>query len=1404
MTSKPRYQKLNQIDHVLKRSDMYCGSSKPKNSEEYIAVTCDTQIGFKIIKKKIKFAPALLRIFIEPLSNALDNVERSKNTDNKCTKISIKIDKDSGLTSVWNDGDFIPIEINDEGIYNHTMIFGHLLSGSNFDDDKERLMSGKNGCGSKISNIFSKSFKVTGVDPTCGKIFHQEWSNNMKITSEPTIKNSKLKKSYTEVSWIPDFSQFDIECYDDDIISLYIKYIIDASMLCGVKVFFNDKQINIKNLADYSKLYENITDEKIHIKNKTSEMLLTPCEDFQAISFVNGICTKQGGQHVDAWCEAIFRPLLEKFNKKGKPSLNITNIKQYFRIFVVATVDKPIFSSQEKEKLESPIIDASIKPSQINSIMKWSVGETIQDLIKSKEMIVLKKSEKKSRGYTKIEGLDPANFAGTKYSSDCSLILCEGLSAKTYAVAGIEKGVYEKKGRNYYGIYALKGKCLAPNTPIPLFNGNIKQAKDIVFGDVLINENGEPTNVLELFSGEDDMYEIQQERGNNYVVNSEHILTLKIYNGVYVDIPIKEYIELSDSDKALFNDVKLYTYVKWGKKEVEIDPYLIGLRIGNNDDSVEHLFNLIKDDIPKDDIPKDYIINDKDTRLKLLAGVIDVNSNIDENGKIEIVYSESRINILHSLLYLCRSLGFYCNLSKNKLTIYNNGLLKIPTKIKKITHDFINDNLNSRITVVKKGYGKYNGFMTDKTHRFILEDFTVTHNCLNCRNASPTMIANNNEITGVIKALGLKHEVDYTIEDNFKQLNYGKVILMTDADVDGLHITSLIMNFFHYLFPSILKRKEPFLISLNTPIVRIFKKPKDILFYDERKFLEYAFKQTSKFEKKYYKGLGTTRPEDVSDTFGSKIVEYTMDNKTDVNMNKVFHKKYADDRKKWLAEYDPNNYFSLDDGGQIMNMSLSDFIDGEMIKFSIDDCSRNIPNLIDGQKISQRKVLYAVKKKNLKYSGKSLKVAQLGGYVAEKTNYHHGEQNLYDTIVKMANEYVGSNNIPLLYRDGMFSTRLNGKDAASARYIYTKMDILTHLIFRQEDDVLLNYVIDDGDSVEPKFYVPIIPMILVNGCICGLGTGWSSNIPNYNPIDLITCIKIWIENDGNIFTETETSISSLLPEITPWYRGFKGIIEKNSDNRFISKGIITNGLKSDKYISELPIGMWTDKFKENMEELLENKKIKSIKNFSTPKIVNFVITPITDGIELDLETLKLHSYIYTSNMVLFTEKEKIKKYDNVHEIINDFCKVRLQYYFKRKNYQINQLENDIKFLENKQKFISEVMDNTLHIMNIPEDDIIKQLETRGYDKLNSTDDDTDDTGEYNYLLKLQIRTFSKNKIQKLKDEINLKKSDLDIIKNTPEKQLWLNDLEEFQIEYEKFLKIMENVETKLPSKKYKK
>lgn len=1111
MKKKVKYVKKDPISHILDRSEMYVGSVRNKIMEEYIATQNDEN-NFYIHKENINMNPGLLRIFVEALSNAVDNVKRSNEEGNtKCTKICVSLNKETGETSVWNDGEIVAIEKNEEtNEYNHSMIFGQLLTSSNYNDEDERLVSGKFGLGIKLCNVYSREFKVSGLDPENKKIFEQVWTNNMKETEGPKIKRTTKSKGYTKVSWIPDFRRFNLTGYTEDIINLYRRYVFDAAMLTKVKVYFNDILLPVKDILSYSKFYLKPDNTEI-LKIKDGEIVITSSNgNFEAISFVNGVYTAKGGIHVDSWSESIFRPIVNKFNKPKKPQINISDIKKYFRIFVNISIPNPEFDSQSKMELTGPPINTkNISNRLVSTIMRWNFVEKIEELIRSKELIALKKKEKKVRGFKKIEGLDPANNAGGKLSSKCTLILTEGLSAKTYAVTGIQKDWNGYSGRDFNGIYPLRGKVL------------------------------------------------------------------------------------------------------------------------------------------------------------------------------------------------------------------------------------------------------------------------------NVRNASTSSIANNKEITGIIQALGVRYGVDYTKEENFKTLNYGRVMILADADDDGIHIKSLILNFIHSLFPSLLKRETPFIISMQTPIVRIFLKSKNLIFYDEFKYQQYVKNNPDKKLKvKYYKGLGTSSNEEVLETFGERIVELKEDDLTEENMNKAFHKSYSDARKDWLAEYKPGVINTIgNEETPILQVNISDFIDGELIKFSISDCARSIPNIMDGFKESHRKILYACFLKNLSYNSKTLKVAQLSGFVAEKTNYHHGEQNLYDTITKMAHDFPGSNNIPLLYRDGAFGSRLNGgRDAANARYIFTKLDELTRLIFRPEDDCLLERNIDDGDEVEPKYYVPIIPMILVNGCSTGIGTGWSSSIPCYNPLELIECIYIWLKN--NTIYEDEEETISILPELTPWYRGFQGDIERNG-TKYTTYGKITNINNNKISIDELPIGVWTDKFKETLEEYVENKMIKNIKNYSTPKKVKFILTESKDGFKCNLNNLKLYSHLHTSNMVLFTEEEQLHKFNSVDEIIDMFCKVRYKFYIKRKQYILKHLKYYLTVLQNKARFLRSVINKELVIFEKDEKIIIEEMVLMEYIKINDS---------FDYLLKLPVRSFTLQNIENLNSEILKIENKILNIQNTTEKKMWKNDLKELEIKYNKWLK----------------
>lgn len=1112
--SKVEYRNMNQREHVLHRPDMYIGSTRSRSEEVSVA-----NEEYQIRPKEINNNPGLIRIFVEVLSNAIDNVWRSNEIGTPVKAIKISVNEETGETSIWNDGHTIHIERNEQtGLYNPDMIFGKLLTSSNYNDKEERKTSGRNGLGVKLTNIFSKSFEIKTFDPSTGYLYQQLWENNMSERNEPKLTRPKLKNGYTQVTWTPDFERFGLDGYTPELIGLMLKHTIDAAMITTVNVSFNDNKIPVKNIKDYASLWEEIPQKQmLFVSSNDSAVVLIPSKKSGVVSFVNGVETTEGGVHVDAWSEAIFRPILDKLNgKKGSPSINIRELRNYFRLFVVCTLANPEFGSQEKTKLVAPVPRPEIETKHINAIMKWDIMEEIKELLKSKELSTLKKVEKK-RGFKKIEGLDPANNAGGKNSSDCSLILCEGLSAKTYAVMGIDVGAYGKKGRDWFGIYPLRGKLL------------------------------------------------------------------------------------------------------------------------------------------------------------------------------------------------------------------------------------------------------------------------------NVRNASTATITKNREVTDIIQALNVRHGIDYTDEKNFKTLNYGRLMILTDADTDGIHIAGLIINFFHALFPTLFKREQPFVVSMRTPIVRIYGRS-NLTFYTLEEFQMHQEKGKINGKIKYFKGLGTSNDKEIRESFGQKVIEYIEDDQSDENMNKVFHSKHADDRKDWLTSYDRDACILYDKRNAVSQVSISEFIDGEMIKFSLDDCKRSIPNVLDGLKESHRKILYAALLKGLKHTGQTMKVAQLAGFVAEKTNYHHGEQCLFDTITKMAHEFVGSNNIPLFFRDGQFGTRLEGgKDAASARYIFTKLERLTRYIFREEDDPLLEKVVDDGEEVEPHFYVPIIPTILVNGCIAGIGTGWSTSVPAYNPADIVVAIRAWIENNGALFDEDGNAV---YPELKPWYRGFTGTVENGGDGKWLTYGSVVQN-KSEYVISELPVGMWTNKFKENIEDLIEAKKLKGYRNYSTPSTVKFVLEPGNgpDAMECTLETLKMKTSLSTNNMVFFDESDHLQKFETVDEILNYFCGVRLSYYVHRKDYILQQWKEQLLYLENRKRFLTEVMEEKLDIHDRDEEELEAEMDKKKYARKKSGEDH-----DFRYLLNQPIRSFSKQKLESLTKEIEELKKRIKELEETQPKDIWLRELDEFMHEYNIWCKEMKEQE----------
>jgi DNA topoisomerase-2 len=500
------------------------------------------------------------------------------------------------------------------------------------------------------------------------------------------------------------------------------------------------------------------------------------------------------------------------------------------------------------------------------------------------------------------------------------------------------------------------------------------------------------------------------------------------------------------------------------------------------------------------------------------------------------------------------------------------------------------------------------------------------------------------------------------------------------------------------------------------------------------------------------------------------MVVFNVDENADKCMEKAFRDEEANERKEWLKQYDPTERtFDLDHPDKVLNLDISTFIDQELIKFSIEDCKRSLPHLMDGQKESQRKVIYGIKQ----WTGKNnMKVAQLGAFVAQKTDYKHGEQNLFDTIIKMAQTFIGSNNLSFLEQDGQFGTRISGgKDAASPRYIFVNQPPIFNKIFRPEDDPILDYT-DDG---EPTFYAPVLPLICINGSV-GVGTGFSCNVPLFNPTDIVRDLKQWI-----IMRETEGEKHPF--RHTPWYRGFEGKIEKNGSReggcsgRYVSYGVMKKGhkvnSKEEEYIvTELPINMWTDKFKEMCEQFVESNVITGYDNYSDVTKVDFRIrSPL--GSDLTLDDLKLKSYIHTSNMVMFDHEGKIHKFETLNGIVQRFCKERLKLYGKRRHYMLNKIKRSLLLAENKRRFMVDVMEQKIKILFQEDDFVHDQLVNMKYAM-------DGEPGSFEYLLSMNIGGFRKNNVDKLDAKISQMKKEIELYNNTTEGKMWLKDIEELE------------------------
>ncbi|CAG9330918.1 unnamed protein product [Blepharisma stoltei] len=1142
------YQKKTPLEHILLRPDTYVGSIEMQENKLWVWDSEQNTMVFR----QIQYVPGLYKIFDEILVNAADNYQRDK----KMNKIDVTLDPERGMISVWNNGKGIPVAVHQEyGIYVPELIFGQLLTSSNYDDTKKKTTGGRNGYGAKLANVFSKRFIIETADSERMQKFSMEWTDNMSKKSHPTITKLKKSEDYTCITFYPDLERFGMSSLNKDILDLMTKRVYDMAGSTGksVKVFLNQKEISIKNFKDYIDLYiKDPTMPKIYENpSERWEVGISISEGvFQQVSFVNSICTSKGGTHVNHVADQLINAISGAIQKKNK-KLDIKNnqIKQHLWVFVNSLVENPCFDSQTKETM-------TLKPSSFGSkcelsekfikeVVNCGIIDHVVAFAKAKTEAQLgKKVKSKKNEKIYLNKLEDANLAGTKNSRECTLILTEGDSAKTLAVAGIEV-----VGRDKFGAFPLKGKLL------------------------------------------------------------------------------------------------------------------------------------------------------------------------------------------------------------------------------------------------------------------------------NVREASHKQLMANEEIQNIMKIVGLQPKKEY---EDLGELRYGCIMIMADQDLDGSHIKGLIINLIHFFWPGLLKTTG-FVKEFITPIVKATKGHDSISFYTLHEYEAWSKAEDRKsWNIKYYKGLGTSTSKEAREYFGNiqrHRIEFLYDNdqRDGDAIDMAFNKKRSDDRKRWLAALDPDTFLDMSEP----QISVSDFINRELILFSNYDNIRSIPSVVDGLKPGQRKIIFSCFKRKLKGE---IKVAQLAGYVGEHSAYHHGEQSLATTIVGLAQNFVGSNNINLLLPIGQFGTRLlGGKDMASPRYIFTNLSQVTRKMFILEDDYLLNYQKEEGQKIEPNWYVPIIPLVLINGAD-GIGTGWSTCIPPYNPIELIQVYRDRI--NGNSFDGIR---------LKPWFKGYTGTLDwiEGNGGGYEIKGVFERLDGNILRITELPIGKWTTDYKKFLEELAqaENPIVTDIKEYHTENRIDFHIEVPTLQHFSDSEIMKifkLQSSLSMNNLVLFNPERKIKKYPGIKEILEEHYTIREDFYEKRKEFLVSQTTAEVTIISNKVRFILEVINNELIINKKQKAILITELKRKGFttkselekifkdpkihqveDKETEQENDevvesgTIKAKEYDYLLGMPLWSLTYEKVEQLKKEEQEKIHELETLKNTSIYDMWGKDLDELKKVIEEEWENEERERNKVPAVKGK-
>ena len=664
--------------------------------------------------------------------------------------------------------------------------------------------------------------------------------------------------------------------------------------------------------------------------------------------------------------------------------------------------------------------------------------------------------------------------------------------------------------------------------------------------------------------------------------------------------------------------------------------------------------------------------------------------------------------------------------------------------------------------------------------------FPLRGKMLNVKDISQEKFNKNEELTAIKKILGLEQGKVYTATTS---LRYGRVMIMTDQDHDGSHIKGLLMNFFHTFWPSLLVKG--FLCCLATPLLKLTKRGETKSFYSQGEFELWREAQarvgvdvSRGWTVKYYKGLGTSTPQEAREWFKDLFdMKYEWDDQSDDALCLAFSKKRADDRKEWLKTYDSHRTLAVVKGGKI---PYTKFINDELIHFSNADNLRSLPHVMDGLKPSQRKILFCCLKRGLR---SEIKVAQLAGYVSEHASYHHGEASLNTTIIGMAQNFVGSNNVNLLIPNGQFGSRLmGGQDAAQPRYIHTQLEPIVDAMFKKDDASILKHIDDDGQIVEPEYYQPVVPLLVINGSL-GIGTGFSTNIPPHNPSDVLSLLR------DRLYLR-RSSLAGLI--LQPWWYGFNGTVHRTANSTWVTKGKATwDDTKKTITVTELPVGTWTKDYKAYLDTLCTNTRVNDKEKGIKPILESFDDlyndTEVKFILYFDSDTyfemrtdaaaaekmLQLNTTWHTTNMVCFSPEMKIKRYGSVGDMMEDYYQVRLTGYETRKALEIVRLERELIEYDAKARFLLALLEGRMDLRRKSDSAIVEALKSEKLPALDAMDQ-PDDINSYEYLLRMRMDRVKASAVEDARNHVEAAKVALELLRGTSAENMWIRDLDVFE------------------------